>query len=449
MKKLEVLERTKSFCPICFRNLDSKIFEKNDLLYIEKKCPEHGMFKERYIWDKEVYTTLKKLIPTTKKYPNGILLQITSKCNMKCPFCFEDTVMKHGYHLNLKDIKKILKNFRGKIVHLSGGEPTLHKDFFKIVRFLKNNGYKVIVLSNGKMFSEKSFTKKAKTSGVDAVVLGFDSLDDNTLKFFRGEKSLEFKLNAIYNLQEYDIDICLFVVSMKGKNLKETSELIRFSLNHNAVKRVEFEIPWKHGKIINFKETTPNDIIQEIENNFNIKKRDFLEFTTFLHLMYDVIDKFKTKNISVESVCYLKIWFLCVDDTIIPLNRMFNIRKMNIFLEDFRNSSSIIEFLRSFKSFPFFSLIDSFKNDIYFRKLIKGIFRVIFFGSELEKILPIKSIVIEETPIDRNIDLDFTKTCNLYSVFTYDHSIGPSCIRQMMVEKYYEKGVRKLRHLNG
>jgi len=437
-KKIKILRKTKSYCPECLKVLDSRVVEDDGLLFIVKECPEHGNFKESFIWeDKQTDETMINLTPNIKQQPNGLILNITSDCNMKCRFCYENTAMKQGYHLNIKDIEKKLKNFKGKLIYLSGGEPTTHKDFFKIVRFIKNKGYEVIVLSNGKMFSKEDFTKMAKKAGVDAVVIGLDSLNNDTLKFFKGEYALDFKLDAITNLEKYDIVVVLYVMCIRGRNLEDLSDLVRFAIKHNTIKRINFVPPWERGKRSKIHDkVTVNDILQEIKNNFNMTKKDFLEFSVFLHLIYDVLNKFRRKNINIEAICHLKIWFICFNESeIIPLNHMFDIKKMNIFLKSLKDADSFTEFLKSFKYFPLLSLIQDFKDDMHFRKFVKGIFKSLFFGGELEKLLPLKSINICCVPTERNIDLHYIETCNLYSDSPYNYHTYPTCIRQIMIEK--------------
>lgn len=96
-----------------------------------------------------------KLLQLTKKYLSGDLIQIslTFKCSLDCPYCCQK--FNSGHRPNVKET-----NFTGWVrfflrwpykireVYVSGGEPTMHKDFNRIVTFLLDKGYFVTVFSN-------------------------------------------------------------------------------------------------------------------------------------------------------------------------------------------------------------------------------------------------------------------------------------------------------------
>jgi MoaA/NifB/PqqE/SkfB family radical SAM enzyme len=88
-----------------------------------------------------------------------IELFIVNKCNNRCIFCSESERMIQG-EMNIQEIEKILKNGvkkNIKLVHLMGGEPTLHSKFIEILKLAKNLGYSIYLISNGFQFSDKNF----------------------------------------------------------------------------------------------------------------------------------------------------------------------------------------------------------------------------------------------------------------------------------------------------
>ena len=94
-----------------------------------------------------------------------IRLSITDICNFKCGYC-----LPNGYQVDKKDnkkflhldeIKRLAKVF-SKLgvskIRLTGGEPTVRKDFFEIIKILKNdaNINKVVITTNGYHLDEKA-----------------------------------------------------------------------------------------------------------------------------------------------------------------------------------------------------------------------------------------------------------------------------------------------------
>ena len=87
-----------------------------------------------------------------RKFPY-IRLSITDVCNFKCGYC-----LPNGYQvdksdnrkfLHLEEIRRLAKVF-SKLgvckIRLTGGEPTVRKDFFDIIKVLKNEaGIKKVV----------------------------------------------------------------------------------------------------------------------------------------------------------------------------------------------------------------------------------------------------------------------------------------------------------------
>ena len=98
--------------------------------------------------------------------------RLTRACNNHCIFCL-DKEAQNGSFISLEEIKEDLvrgrKNSASKVI-LSGGEPTIHPQFFEIVKLAKDIGYpEVQVISNGRMFMYKDFLNAAVKSGMSEV----------------------------------------------------------------------------------------------------------------------------------------------------------------------------------------------------------------------------------------------------------------------------------------
>lgn len=90
---------------------------------------------------------------------------ISYNCVNNCSFCSEYDRMKQFKKnpVSFNEIKKelILKKKAGfDFVNFTGGEPTVHPDFFEIIKFAKSFGYRIYVGTNGSMLAKKDFCKK-------------------------------------------------------------------------------------------------------------------------------------------------------------------------------------------------------------------------------------------------------------------------------------------------
>lgn len=89
-------------------------------------------------------------------------LMIIKKCINKCIFCSESLKFT-GKEVLLNKVKKILIKERkngAELVHLVGGEPTIHSQFSEIAKYAKFLGYRTFIITNGIMFSSLSFCEK-------------------------------------------------------------------------------------------------------------------------------------------------------------------------------------------------------------------------------------------------------------------------------------------------
>lgn len=81
-----------------------------------------------------------------------VLITITGMCNLDCHYC---NLTYDKKCLSLEEIKTITeKHGKDSYYIISGGEPTLHRDFEAILKYLESNGYKGQVITNGYMIGE-------------------------------------------------------------------------------------------------------------------------------------------------------------------------------------------------------------------------------------------------------------------------------------------------------
>ena len=88
-------------------------------------------------------------------------------CNNNCLFCVQADNKLKG-NRSFEEIKNDLISSRGRCcgVVFTGGEVTIRKDFFDLVKLAKDLNYKIIqIQTNGRMFASLDFCKKAISAG--------------------------------------------------------------------------------------------------------------------------------------------------------------------------------------------------------------------------------------------------------------------------------------------
>ena len=163
-----------------------------------------------------------------RKFPY-IRLSISDVCNFKCGYCLPD-----GYKIDRSDNRKFLNIEEiGRLakalselgvskIRLTGGEPTVRKDFFEIIKIIKENSgiKKTVMTTNG--YRLDKIADDIKNSGLDGINISIDSLNANTFKKITGHDRLEEILKGIKNLQKLNFkNIKINAVLLKGINDSE------------------------------------------------------------------------------------------------------------------------------------------------------------------------------------------------------------------------------------
>ena len=160
-----------------------------------------------------------------RKFPY-IRLSITDVCNFKCGYCLPNGYQKDKNDnikfLSSEEIEKLAKGLSElgvSKIRLTGGEPTVRKDFFDIVKILKiNSGIKkTVVTTNGYRLDQ--IAEKLVDSGIDGINISLDSLNRKTFKNITGHDRLPEILKGIEKLQKLNFkNIKLNAVLLKGIN---------------------------------------------------------------------------------------------------------------------------------------------------------------------------------------------------------------------------------------
>lgn len=109
---------------------------------------------------------------------------ITSLCNLNCIYCNTGRVVSHNELMSYEDIVGILEaGFRSGIrkVSWTGGEPTVRKDFLKIVKKARDIGFiHQSLTTNGVIYSE--IAEELKIFGLTKVNFSLDTLNPEEYK---------------------------------------------------------------------------------------------------------------------------------------------------------------------------------------------------------------------------------------------------------------------------
>ena len=274
-----------SICSTCLARVEAKILLKDDRVYLEKWCPEHGRERVLIADDADYYRKSREVFIKTPEMPRRFnteqrwgcpydcglcpehmqhsclsLIEITDHCNLRCPICYADSGPHRPGFRDLATVERMLdavvaNEGEPDVVQISGGEPTLHPDFFAILDAAKRRPIRhLMVNTNGlRIAKEADFAARLKEyePGFE-LYLQFDSLRDEVHQDLRGAKLSEVRKRALERLNEHDISTTLVVTVKKGLNDQELGEIVEFALKQPCVRGVTFQPIQAAGRLENY-----------------------------------------------------------------------------------------------------------------------------------------------------------------------------------------------------
>ena len=287
---------TLSICPECLRRVDAKIVFENNDVYMLKNCPEHGFNKVLIATDVPYYKSIRNynkpsempLKFNTKThygcpYDCGLcqdheqhscltVVEITDRCNLTCPVCYAMSSPHYGRHRTVEEVERMLdivvsNEGTPDVVQISGGEPTIHPDFFTILDIAKKKPIRhLMVNTNGiRIAKDFDFAKQLASYMPDfEIYLQFDSFKPGALKQLRGKDLSDVRMKALEHLNELNLSTTLVVTVQKGINDDEMGEIIEFALKQRCVRGVTFQPTQIAGRLENFNPATDRVTMTEV-----------------------------------------------------------------------------------------------------------------------------------------------------------------------------------------
>ncbi|MFH1027497.1 MAG: radical SAM protein [Pseudomonadota bacterium] len=263
---------TESLCPHCLKRIPAELLREGDTTVLVKSCPEHGEFRTP-VWRGEPslsgWSRSKKpvrigkhqpmeergcpfdcgICPAHRQQSCTVLIEVTGRCNLACPFCFAAAGSQSGEDPPLEVISgwcqaALEKSGPHNIVQLSGGEATLRDDLPEIISMGRGLGFPYIQLnSNGlRLAADPDYAVELKRAGLFSVFLQFDGTENHIYQTIRGRFLLEEKLRAIRHCAAAGLGVVLVPTIVPGVNTENLGAILKLALDLSpGVRGVHFQ----------------------------------------------------------------------------------------------------------------------------------------------------------------------------------------------------------------
>ena len=283
-----------AFCPRCHeedpmrplvevRRLSGWLAVRDDRVWLERGCPDHGLVCTLYDESPEILSYLEQWTAPTKvhrpdragnfapvpaAYQEGLpemqtqhtcilLADLTDHCNLRCPTCFAESapalssVAPLAEVLASIDTRLGLENNRIDVLMLSGGEPTLYPQLAELLdEVTARPVVRILVNTNGLRIAQDDelLALLARHRERVEVYLQYDGRSAEASTHHRGADIRRFKERALDRLSAAGVFTTLTMTAALGVNDDEIGAVITRALNTPYVGGVTIQPVFGSGR---------------------------------------------------------------------------------------------------------------------------------------------------------------------------------------------------------
>jgi uncharacterized radical SAM superfamily Fe-S cluster-containing enzyme len=297
-----------SICSTYYRRVDAKIVFEDGNVYMLKRCPQHGFervlaaddidyyrrCREVFVKPPEMpqrYNTPVKfgcpydcgLCPDHEQHSCLTLIEICDACNLSCPICYAESGQHRTTYRTMAEIEAMLdavvaNEMTPDVVQISGGEPTIHPQFFEVLDAAKRLPIKhLMVNTNGiRIAQDEAFAERlASYMPQFEVYLQWDSMRREPLMQLRGADLRAVRERALERLNRLNVSTTLVVTVERGVNDDELGALVDFAVQQHCVRGITFQPVQQAGRLLGYESAAHRLTLTEVRRRILEQTRVF------------------------------------------------------------------------------------------------------------------------------------------------------------------------------
>ncbi len=307
----ELLKQTTSRCLVCHAPCPAEVWRTGGIfskVFMKRTCPEHGETSVCIASDARFYWLAKgksenaccgvgsaksnssccqsadgsnpgtlgrnadpgDALGVMEKLSTCLaLIEIVNSCNLSCPTCYADSPLGTREKVDAVPLDDLKARIQGvidrkgdiEILQLSGGEPTLHPQFFELLRWLQDHpriDYVLLNTNGVRIANDDGFARELGAAfqyGHFQLYLQFDGVQEAGQHFLRGADLRATRERCLERCREMNLPVTLAMTVTPG-NLPFLWEAIEFGLRWTNVRGISFQPIFTSGRIPNATTTT-------------------------------------------------------------------------------------------------------------------------------------------------------------------------------------------------
>lgn len=281
----QLLKTTVSRCPVCLEPIPAEVYERESRVIMAKACPEHGRFEVTLANDPRFYHLSRGSAENAsdcspscgcasteqsdeQRDPFDVLstcialIEIVDSCNLTCPTCYAGSPWGVGDDVDCITFEEFAGRVQGvidrkgfiDILQLSGGEPTIHPEFFRILEWSLANdeiGYVLINTNLVRIAVDDAFRARLgdlrRRHGKFELYAQFDGPQREGQIDLRGADLRKTRQTAIDRAGELGVPTTLVMV-VTPVTLPHLGEAFRFGVERPYCRGVCFQPMFNTGR---------------------------------------------------------------------------------------------------------------------------------------------------------------------------------------------------------
>ena len=217
--------------------------------------------------------------------PICLTWELTYACNLQCVHCLSSSGRRDPRELTTEECEAVideLQRMQVFYINIGGGEPTIRKDFWHLVRYAVDHGVGVKFSTNGSGIDAEVAEQLAESDYVD-VQISIDGADAGTNDHVRGEGSFATAVQAMEHLQAAGFEGFKISVVMTRHNIPQVDEFKAMADHYGAQLRLTRFRPSGRGAD-SWEALHPTDQQQRELYHWLMDHPDVLTGDSFFHL---------------------------------------------------------------------------------------------------------------------------------------------------------------------